>query len=120
MHAGKARRVSENNSKCRRYFQSKNRKKNNRKLKNFVEVFSWKKKKDQQFLLLTSRSHTTNTISEWNFLMVESGKNIFSLIFWKHGAVNEFYGAIDISFQMRGAKFPVIRGLEKLKFLHTG
>ena len=26
--------------------------------------------------------------------MVESGKNIFSLIFWKHGAVNEFYGAI--------------------------
>ena len=83
-------------------------------------MFSWKKKKDQQFLLLTSRSHTTNTISEWNFLMVESGKNIFSLIFWKHGAVNEFYGAIDISFQMRGAKFPVIRGLEKLKLLHTG
>ena len=40
--------------------------------------------------------------------MVESRKNIFSLIFWKHGAVNEFYGAIDISFQMRGAEFPVI------------
>ena len=27
-----------------------------------------------------------------------------SLIFWKHGAVNEFYGAIDISFQMRGGR----------------
>ena len=52
--------------------------------------------------------------------MVESGKNIFSLIFWKHGALNEFYGAIDISFQMKGAEFPVIRGLEKLKLLHTG
>ena len=37
-----------------------------------------------------------NTISAWNLLMVESGKDIFSLIFWKNGAVNEFYGAIDI------------------------
>ena len=27
---------------------------------------------------------------------------------------------IDISFQMRGAEFPVIRSLEKLKLLHTG
>ena len=52
--------------------------------------------------------------------MVESGKNSFSLIFWKNGAVNEFYGTIDISFQMRGAQFPVIRGMEKLKLLHTG
>ena len=52
--------------------------------------------------------------------MVESGKNIFSLTFWKHGAVNEFNGVIDISFQLRGAEFPAIRGLEKLKFLHTG
>ena len=34
-------------------------------------------------------------------MIVESGKTFFSLIFWKHGAVNEFYGAIDISFQMR-------------------
>ena len=49
-----------------------------------------------------SCSHATNTISAWNFLMVESGKDIFSLIFLKNGAVNEFYGAIDISFQMRG------------------
>ena len=67
-----------------------------------------------------SRSHATNTISAWNFLMMESGKNSFSLIFWKNGAVNEFYGTIDISFQMRGAQFPVICGMEKLKLLHTG
>ena len=59
-----------------------------------------------------SRSHATNTISAWNFLMVESGKNIFSLIFWKNGAVHEFYGATDISFQTRGAQFPVIRRME--------
>ena len=52
--------------------------------------------------------------------MVESGKNIFSLIFWKHGAVNEFYGAIDISYQIRGAEFPVMRGMEKPKLLHSG
>ena len=28
-----------------------------------------------------SRSHATNTISTWNFLMVESGKNIFQSYF---------------------------------------
>ena len=67
-----------------------------------------------------SRSHATNTISAWNFLMVESGKPFSSLIFWKHGAVNEFYGAIDISYQIRGAEFPVIRGMEKPKLLHSG
>ena len=39
--------------------------------------------------------------------MVESGKTFSSLIFWKHGAVNEFYGAIHISFQMRRKEFPV-------------
>ena len=43
--------------------------------------------------------------------------------FWKHGTVNEFHGATDISFQMRGAEFPVIHGLEKslykLPLLHT-
>ena len=44
----------------------------------------------------------------------------FSLIFWKHGAVNEFYEAIDICFQMREAEFPVIHGLEEPKLLHTG
>ena len=48
----------------------------------------------QKFFLVKKDKHATNTISAWNFLMVESGKNIFSLIFWKHGAVNEFYGAI--------------------------
>ena len=32
---------------------------------------------------------------------MESGKTFSSLIFWKHGAVNEYYEAIDISFQMR-------------------
>ena len=31
--------------------------------------------------------------------MVESGKNIFSLIFFKNGAVKEFNEAIDISFR---------------------
>ena len=30
------------------------------------------------------------------------GKTFSSLIFWKHGAVYKFYGAIDISFQIRG------------------
>ena len=34
--------------------------------------------------------------------MVKRGKTFSSLIFWKHGAVDEFYGAIDISFQIRG------------------
>ena len=29
-------------------------------------------------------------------------KYIFQSYFWKHGAVNECYGSIDISFQMRG------------------
>ena len=29
-------------------------------------------------------------------------KTFSSLIFWKHGAVYKFYGAIDISFQIRG------------------
>ena len=49
--------------------------------------------------------------------MVESGPVLF---FWKHGAVKEFNGAIDIYYQIRGAEFPIIRGLEKLKLLHTG
>ena len=31
-----------------------------------------------------------------------AGKTFSSLIFWKHGAVYKFYGAIDISFQIRG------------------
>ena len=52
--------------------------------------------------------------------MVQSGKKCSSLVFWKHGAVNEFYGSIDVSSQMRGAEFPVIYGLEKPKLLLTG
>ena len=47
-------------------------------------------------------------------------KTFSSLIFWKHGAVNEFYVATDISFQTKGVEFPVIHGLEKPKLLHTG
>ena len=31
-------------------------------------------------------------------------KPFSSLIFWKHGAVNKFYGAIDISYQIRGGR----------------
>ena len=36
--------------------------------------------------------------------MVESGKPFSILIFWKHGAVNECYGAIDISYQIKGGR----------------
>ena len=36
--------------------------------------------------------------------MVESGKTISSLTFRKRGAVNEFYGALDISYQIRGGR----------------
>ena len=80
-------------------------------LRTFLKCFL--EKTDKQ-----SRSHATNTTSAWNFLMVESGKKTFSsLLFWKHGAVNEFYGAFDISFQMREPGFPVVHGLQKL--LHT-
>ena len=48
--------------------------------------------------------------------MVESGKNIFQSYFletWR--SYNEFYGAIDISYQIRGAEFP-----EKPKLLYSG
>ena len=47
-------------------------------------------------------------------------KNIFQSYFletWR--SYNEFYGAIDISYQIRGAEFPVIRGMEKPKLLHS-
>ena len=50
--------------------------------------------------------------------MVE--KTFSCLIFWKHSTVDKFYGAIDISFQIRGAEFPVICGLEKPKLSHMG
>ena len=42
-------------------------------------------------------------------------KTFSTLIFWKHGAVNKFYGAIDNSYQIRGEEFP-----EKPKLLYSG
>ena len=80
------------------------------------------KKKDTQFLLLMKGHAVTLQIL---FLLGISWwwkveKPFSSLIFWKHGVVNEFYGAIDISYQIRGTEFPVIRGMEKPKLLHTG
>ena len=70
-------------------------------IKNFLEVSS--KKKEKQFLLLMKGHAVTLQI-----LFLRG-------IFWKHGPVNEFYGAIDISYQIRGAEFP-----EKPKLLHSG
>ena len=52
--------------------------------------------------------------------MVEVEKTFSRLIFWKHGAVNEFYGPFDVFYKINGVEFPVIRGLEKPKLLHTG
>ena len=84
-------------------------------------MYLLEKEKDMQFLLLMKGHVVTlqilflRGISWW--WKVE--KTFSSLIFWKHGAVNWFYGAIDISYQMREAEFPVIRGLEKPKLLHT-
>ena len=43
----------------------------------------------------------------WNFLMVESGKNIFQSYFL------EIWGG-------GGVEFPLIRVMEKPKFLHLG
>ena len=52
-------------------------------LRTFFKCFHEKKKKDKQIFTYheRSRSHATNTISTWNFLMVESGKNIFQSYF---------------------------------------
>ena len=82
-----------------------------------------KKKKNQKQFLLLMKGHAVTLqilfllgISWW--WKVE--KSFSSLIFWKHGAVDEFYGAIDISYQIRGAEFPVIRVLEKPKLLRSG
>ena len=112
---------SENNSRCRRYLQSKNMKiKKTEGLRTFEKCFL--EKKDKQFLLL-EKGHavTLQILSAWSFSMVESGKKTFSsLIFWKYGVDNEFYGTIDIFFQMKGTDFSVIHGPEKPKLLHTG
>ena len=52
-----------------------------RRIRNFLEVLSSKKRQTIFTSHERSRSHATNTISAWNFLMVESGKTFFSLIF---------------------------------------
>ena len=72
VHAGKAMTISENNGKCRLYLQSKNRQ------------IRWQKDKEKKTIFTSherSRSQATNTISTWNFLMVESGKTIFQSYF---------------------------------------
>ena len=106
VHAGKARTIGENNSKCRRYLQQKTGKRNNRRIRNFLEVLSSKKRQTIFTSHERSRSHATNTISAWNFLMMESGKNIFQSYFLETWRSYEFYGANDISFPMRGPIFP--------------
>ena len=52
-------------------------------LRTFFKCFHEKKKKDKQIFTYheRSRSHATNTISTWNFLMVESGKKHFPVLF---------------------------------------
>ena len=50
-------------------------------LRTFQKCLLEKKKKKIFTSHERSRSHATNTISTWNFLMVESGKNIFQSYF---------------------------------------
>ena len=73
--------------------------------------FSWK--------VTHVRSNPTNTTTIILYVEFLDGgkwkKTFSSLIFWKHGAVNEFYGVIDISYHIREAEFP-----EKPKLLHLG
>ena len=52
-----------------------------RRIRNFLEVLSSKKRQTIFTSHERSRSHATTTISEWNFLMMESGKNIFQSYF---------------------------------------
>ena len=120
VHAGKALTISENIPNSDDICSQNTGKLNNRRVKNFLEAFSWKRR----WIIFTSlKGHAVTLpilflrgISWW--WKVE--KTFSSLNFWKHGAVNEFYGAIDISYQIRGAEFPVIRGMEKPKLLHSG
>ena len=81
VHAGKAMTISENNGKCRWYLQSKNRQIRWQKDKELSGGVFLKKRKTIFTSHERSRSHATNTISTWNFLMVESGKNIFQSYF---------------------------------------
>ena len=115
VHAGKAMTISENNGKCRWYLQSKNRQIRWQKDKELSGGVFLKKRKT---ILLLMKGHAVTLqilflreISLW--WKVE--KPFSSLIFWKHGAVNKLYGAIDISYQIRGAEFP-----EKPKLLYSG
>ena len=79
---------------------------------------SWRKKiKNFYFLWKVTQSRYKYYFYTWNFLMVESGKNIFQSYFLETWCT---YGAIDISYQLRGAEFLVIRGMEKPKLLHKG
>ena len=55
---------------------------------------------------MKSRNHATNTILRGISWWWKVEKTFSSLITWKHVAVNEFYGAIDISYQIRGPSFP--------------
>ena len=81
VHAGKAMTISENNGKCRWYLQSKNRQIRWQKDKELSGGVFLKKRKTIFTSHERSRSHATNTISTWNFLMVESGKTIFQSYF---------------------------------------
>ena len=85
-------------------------------LRTFFKCFHEKKKINKFLLIMKGHAVTLQIlflrgISWW--WKVE--KTFSSLIFWKHGAVNEFYGEKP----NKGAEFPVIRGLEKPKLLHT-
>ena len=90
-------------------------------LRTFFKCFHEKKKDKQIFTYHErSRSHTTNTISTWNFLMVESGKkNIFQSYFLETWRSQWILWGYWYLLPNKGAKFPVIRGLEKPKLLHT-
>ena len=59
------------------------------------------------------------------FLYVEflddgKSENIFQSYFLEIWRSQGISGAIDISYQTRGAEFPVIRVIEKPNFLHSG
>ena len=55
------------------------------------------------------------------FLAGGKWKKHFPVLFSGNMAqLMNFYGPIDVSYQIKGVEFPVIRGLEKPKLLHTG
>ena len=122
MHAEKAMKFSKNNSRCRCHLQfKKTGTQNNRRLKNFLKVLPWKRKVNSIFYfkkghVVTLQILFLREISWW----WKVGTAFSSLFFWNHSSVYKFHGAIDISFQTRGAESSVIHGLEKPKLLHTG